>query len=156
MSRSPEVEDALKFRAHSWASEALAAEVERLEAELSQANVAAKAGMYAHDERTFLAECAEKQEQRAETAEARVAELEAALKYEREYVGPSKDHTCESWRMLAQERAGAISRLEAQNARLRAALERLDALYISEFDHEDRPPRPQWLKAALNGEEASK
>ena len=47
-----------------------------------------------------------------------------------------------------------VAELEAQNARLRAALERLDALYISEFDHEDRPPRPQWLQEALNGEEA--
>ena len=58
-------------------------------------------------------------------------------------------------RTRAETAEARVKELEAQNARLRAALERLDALYISEFDHEDRPPRPQWLQAALNGEEAS-
>lgn len=52
----------------------------------------------------------------------------------------------------AEER---VAELRAQNARLRAALEQLDALHISSFDCDEHPPRPEWLKAALNGEEAS-
>ena len=60
-----------------WVVNTLAAEVERLEAELVKANEAARATMYAIDERAFLAECAEKSEKRAEAAEARVKELEA-------------------------------------------------------------------------------
>lgn len=89
-----------------------------------------------------------RERQRAEAAEARVKELELKLVRQDEVAREA----CEAavWK-YGQERM----ELEAQNARLRAALERLDALYISEFDHEDRPPRPQWLQAALNGEEAS-
>ena len=60
-----------------WVADTLAAEVERLEAGLVKANEAARATMYAIDERAFLAECAEKSEKRAEAAEARVKELEA-------------------------------------------------------------------------------
>lgn len=114
MSRSPEVEDALKFRAHSWASEALAAEVERLEKRENELINALDMGQINCDA------------------------VYDELREERED---------------AKQRAEAA---EAQNARLRAALERLDALYISEFDHEDRPLRPQWLQEALSGGEASK
>lgn len=80
--------------------------------------------------------------ERAEAAEARVKELERIAELRELEQQTAK---------IAEDRIG---QLEAQNARLRAALERLDALYISEFDHEDRPPRPQWLQEALNGEEA--
>ena len=55
----------------------LAAEIERLEAELAKSDEAARAAMYAVDERAFLAECAETSVKRAEAAEARVRELEA-------------------------------------------------------------------------------
>lgn len=122
-----------------WVVNTLAAEVERLEAELVKANEAARAAMYAIDERAFLAECAEKSEKRAETAEARVAEL------------------------------------EAQNARLRAALEDVSLLAhcISKAGPLNTPDlETAWRKfdlisvkaaealvdrkAALNSEEASK
>ena len=82
-----------------------------------------------------------RERQRAEAAEARVKELEAEALNGRHAVFTD---------LKAQ-----LAAANEQNARRREALERLDALYVSEFDHEDRPPRPQWLKAALNVEEAS-
>ena len=79
--RTPEVEKAISnTKAGMYCTDdadTLAAEVERLEAGLVKANEAARATMYAIDERAFLAECAEKSEKRAEAAEARVKELEA-------------------------------------------------------------------------------
>ena len=93
--RTPEVEAAMKrsvtdtelveTKTPPWNRETLAsvdrrtlaAEIERLEAELAKSDEAARAAMYAVDERAFLAECAETSVKRAEAAEARVAELEA-------------------------------------------------------------------------------
>lgn len=93
--RTPEVEAAMKrsvtdtelveTKTPPWNRETLAsvdrrtlaAEIERLEAELAKSDEAARAAMYAVDERAFLAECAETSVTRAEAAEARVAELEA-------------------------------------------------------------------------------
>jgi chromosome segregation ATPase len=93
--RTPEVEAAMKrsvtdtelveTKTPPWNRETLAsvdrrtlaAEIERLEAELAKSDEAARAAMYAVDERAFLAECAETSVKRAEAAEARVRELEA-------------------------------------------------------------------------------
>jgi len=105
-----------------WVVNTLAAEVERLEAELSQANVAAKAGMYAHDERTFLAECAEKQEQRAEAAEARVKELKLKLMRQDEAAREAYEAAVWKYGQERMELEARVRELEAENARLLNAI----------------------------------
>ena len=134
----------------------LAAEIERLEAELAKSDEAARAAMYAVDERAFLAECAETSVKRAEAAEARVRELEAQYACKRHNgeeapeaaaqltddmlrscqicgltVDISKGH-CEptieftmQWR--TDKKTKKLAELEAQNARLREALEGLQS-----------------------------
>ena len=146
-----------------WVVNTLAAEVERLEAGLVKANEAARAAMYAIDERAFLAECAEKSEKRAEAAEARAKELERIAELRELEQQTAK---------IAEDRIG---QLEAQNARLRAALEDVSLLAhcISKAGPLNTPDlETAWRKfdlisvkaaealvdrkAALNGEEASK
>ena len=141
--RTPEVEKAISnTKAGMYCTDdadTLAAEVERLEAHLKGAM---QDGGYEY----FVRQLRNAQQQAhnavyvAEQLEKKVEKLEAL------------DELTTNQAKEYLQRAEAA---EAKNARLRAALERLDALYISEFDHEDRPPRPQWLQAALNSEEAS-
>ena len=159
-----------------WVVNTLAAEVERLEAECLEAKCYMVQHARERGREMQRAEAAEarvkelelklmRQDEVAREAceaavwkygqermelEARVAELEAQIA---EVVGSQRneDKSLPTWAQVMNR----VALLTEQNATLRAALERLDALYISEFDHEDRPPRPQWLQAALNGEEAS-
>lgn len=86
----------------------------------------------------------------AEQAQAKVAELEAQIA---EVVGSQRneDKSLPTWAQVMNR----VALLAEQNARLRAALVRLDNIYRSELDGEDAPKRPAWLIAALNGEEAS-
>jgi hypothetical protein len=62
--------------------------------------------------------------------EARVKELERAL-------------------VIANTHVDELAPVIEQNAKLRAALLRLDGMYVSCFDCDDLPPRPEWLKTAL-------
>ena len=131
--RTPEVEAAMKrsvtdtelveTKTPPWNRETLAsvdrrtlaAEIERLEAELAKSDEAARAAMYAVDERAFLAECAETSVKRAEAAEARVAELEAQIA---EVVGSQRnaDKSLPTWAQVMNR----VALLAEQNERLRA------------------------------------
>lgn len=199
MSRTPEVKEAIRrtvdtyvcgTEGYAWRGTAriLAAEVERLEGalEMGQRNC--------DDVYENLRAERELARQRAETAEARVAELEERLKgtlqaggyqyfYEQLHAA---EREAGNARYVAEQAQAKVAELEAQiaevvgsqrnedkslptwaqvmnrvallteqNARLRAALVRLDNIYRSELDGEDAPKRPAWLIAALNGEEAS-
>lgn len=167
--RTPEVEAAMKrsvtdtelveTKTPPWNRETLAsvdrrtlaAEIERLEAELAKSDEAARAAMYAVDERAFLAECAETSVKRAEAAEARVRELEAQYACKRHNgeeapeaaaqltddmlrscqicgltVDISKGH-CEptiefTMQGRTDKKTKKLAELEAQNARLRETL----------------------------------
>lgn len=193
--RTPEVEAAMKrsvtdtelveTKTPPWNRETLAsvdrrtlaAEIERLEAELAKSDEAARAAMYAVDERAFLAECAETSVKRAEAAEARVRELEAQYACKRHNgeeapeaaaqltddmlrscqicgltVDLSKGH-CEptiefTMQGRTDKKAKKLAELEAQNARLREALEVLLIGYEGlGGDMENNAPRE--AKAAL-------
>ena len=172
--RTPEVEAAMKrsvtdtelveTKTPPWNRETLAsvdrrtlaAEIERLEAELAKSDEAARAAMYAVDERAFLAECAETSVKRAEAAEARVRELEAQYACKRHNgeeapeaaaqltddmlrscqicgltVDISKGH-CEptiefTMQGRTDKKTKKLAELEAQNARLRGDLEYAEA-----------------------------
>jgi hypothetical protein len=140
--RTQEVEDALRFRAHSRATEVLAAEVERLETD-------AKA-------MTIMLRGRGELLKRAEAAEARVRELEAQYACKRHNgeeapeaaaqltddmlrscqicgltVDISKGH-CEptiefTMQGRTDKKTKKLAELEAQNARMRAALEDIAA-----------------------------
>lgn len=128
--RTPEVEKAISnTKAGMYCTDdadTLAAEVERLEAGLVKANEAARATMYAIDERAFLAECAEKSEKRAEAAEARVKELEAQIA---EVVGSQRneDKSLPTWAQVMNR----VALLTEQNARLREQVAELIAKELS-------------------------
>ena len=103
---------------------------------------------------------------RAEAAEARVKELEAQLN-KRIDAYMNEPHCCSGRecgcmgvtrfeQIVGEELGQRMATMREKNARLRAALVRLDNIYRSELDGEDAPKRPAWLIAALNGEEASK
>ena len=136
--RTQEVEDALRFRAHSWASEVLAAEVERLE----ELNIVRLAAISTATFQNTLRSSADRipkdnpywtiaygdvctavdreiaQRVRAEAAEARVAELEAVRQ---DLLGKIV-----GWQDGARADHARIAELEAQNARLREALEDIE------------------------------
>jgi len=154
MSRTPEVERAVSnTKAGIYCTDdadALAAEVERLEAELAKSDEAARAAMYALDERAFLAECAEKSEKRAEAAEARVKELKLKLMRQDEAAREAYEAAVWKYGQERMELEARVAELEAealngrhavftdlkaqlaaaneQNARLRAALEGVSLL----------------------------
>lgn len=155
-----------------WVVNTLAAEVERLEGALEMGQ------MNCDDAYEDLRAERELARQRAEAAEARVRELEAQYACKRYHggEGPADDtlYSCQicgltvdiskghceptiefTMQGRSDKKAKKVSELEAQNARLRAALVRLDNIYRSELDGEDAPKRPAWLIAALNGEESS-
>lgn len=112
------------------------------------------------------ADALEREMQRAEAAEARVKELEAQLN-KRIDAYMNEPHCCSGRecgcmgvtrfeQIVGEELGQRMATMREKNARLRAALVRLDNIYRSELDGEDAPKRPAWLIAALNGEEASK
>lgn len=178
--RTPQVDAAIKLSRYPDAGtvvKTLATEVERLEAEHIEAMAAITAASRAAGQERTRAETAEpllKQTEaiaaqrmqscatllaRAEAAEARVKELEAwkasALAVEKEWdaqeVGKLLGLT-----LGTRIRAGiapAIKNLQAQNAKLRAALERLE--YLARNNRTTRMDLRDGLQAALNGEEAS-
>lgn len=111
------------------------------------------------------ADALEREMQRAEAAEARVKELEAQLN-KRIDAYMNEPHCCSGRecgcmgvtrfeQIVGEELGQRMATMREKNARLRAALVRLDNIYRSELDGEDAPKRPAWLIAALNGEEAS-
>lgn len=183
MSRTQEVEIAISnTKAGMYCTDdadTLAAEVERLEAHVAELKALREQD---RSERIAIMEVANIA---AEAAEARVRELEAQYACKRHNgeeapeaaaqltddmlrscqicgltVDISKGH-CEptiefTMQGRTDKKTKKLAELEAQNARLREALVRLDNIYRSELDGEDAPKRPAWLIAALNGEEASK
>ena len=60
------------------------------------------------------------------------------------------------WKQRAETAEARVAELEAQNARLRTALLRLNRLYLSCFDYDELAPKPEWLKTALAGTEEAK
>lgn len=112
------------------------------------------------------ADALEREMQRAEAAEVRVKELEAQLN-KRIDAYMNEPHCCSGRecgcmgvtrfeQIVGEELGQRMATMREKNARLRAALVRLDNIYRSELDGEDAPKRPAWLIAALNAEEASK
>lgn len=139
--RTPDVEEAMSYRngplscvltmsdgSKRYGHEILAAEVERLEKENF----------------TLQWEPA-KLRARAEAAEARVKELEA-------WKAEASNELVKCGQRIGGL-ANKVNALEAQNARLRAALEHM--ANMPEYDQDDAHRLRHQAKAALNGEEAS-
>ena len=149
--RTQEVEDALRFRAHSWASEVLAAEVERLEEEvefykrhgqqmtdvgngLYRAIVARLEPHFPKGSRDLewdvLPGTLDAIAHRAEAAEARVRELEKLIDRISQASGfPIVENRGQVTETICKRIAridSKVAELEAQNARLREALEDIE------------------------------